>query len=132
MGYDEELSKIYKFIVEGLPEGLTAENLPAGWIALDGGEALVSTEIFTRQDAIVNVPAGHYRVAFIWINDESYSDGEPAAINCLYVKRGDATGIQEGNAGFDSKAVKFIENDHVYILINGSVYNVTGQKVERK
>ena len=114
------------------PEGLTAENLPAGWIALDGGEALVSTEIFTRQDAIVNVPAGHYRVAFIWINDESYSDGEPAAINCLYVKRGDATGIQEGNAGFDSKAVKFIENDHVYILINGSVYNVTGQKVERK
>ena len=114
------------------PEGLTAENLPAGWMALDGGAALVATNVFTRQDAIVSVPAGHYRVAFIWINDDSFTDGDPAAINCLYVKRGDATGIQEGNAGFDNKAIKFIENDHVYILINGAVYNVTGQKVERK
>ena len=114
------------------PEGLTAENLPAGWMALDGGAALVANNVFTRQDAIVSVPAGHYRVAFIWINDDSFTDGDPAAINCLYVKRGDATGIQEGNAGFDSKAVKFIENDHVYILINGAVYNVTGQKVEMK
>jgi hypothetical protein len=114
------------------PEGLTAENLPAGWIALDGGEALVNTEVFTRKDALVTVPAGHYRVAFIWINDDSFSNGDPAAINCLYVKRGDATGIQEGSAGLGIEAIKFIENDHVYILVNGVIYDMTGSKVNVK
>lgn len=113
------------------PEGLTAENLPAGWMALDGGEALVANGTFTRQDAKINVPVGHYRVAFIWINDDSFSDGEPAAINCLYVKRGDATGIEAG-AGIENQAIKFIRDDQVYILLNGTVYNVTGQKVEMK
>lgn len=113
------------------PEGLTAENLPAGWMALDGGEALVATNVFTRQDAKINVPAGHYRVAFIWINDDSFADGDPAAINCLYVKRGDATGIEAG-AGIENQAIKFIRDDQVYILLNGAVYNVTGQKVEMK
>ncbi len=115
------------------PEGLTAENLPAGWMALDGGAALVATDVFTRQDAKINVPVGHYRVAFIWINDDSFSDGEPAAINCLYVKRGDATGLPEGgNAGFGAEAVKFIRDNRVYILVNGAVFDMTGRKVELK
>ena len=115
------------------PEGLTAENLPAGWMALDGGAALVATDVFTRQDAKINVPAGHYRVAFIWINDDSFSDGEPAAINCLYVKRGDATGLPEGgNAGLGTEAVKFIRDNRVYILVNGAVFDMTGRKVEQK
>ena len=113
------------------PEGLTAENLPAGWIALDGGEALVANDIITRHDAQVNVPAGHYRVAFIWINDDSFTDGDPAQINCLYIKSGDATGIEAG-AGIENQAIKFIMNDQVYILLNGTVYNITGQKVEMK
>ena len=113
------------------PEGLTAENLPAGWMALDGGAALVANGTFTRQDAIVNVPAGHYRVAFIWINDDSFTDGEPAAINCLYIQPGDATGIESG-AGIENSAIKFIHNDQVYILLNGTVYTITGQKVEMK
>lgn len=115
------------------PEGLTAENLPAGWMALDGGAALVATDVFTRQDAKINVPAGHYRVAFIWINDDSFTDGEPAAINCLYVKRGDATGLPEGgNAGLGTEAVKFIRDNRVYILVNGAVFDMTGRKVEQK
>ena len=115
------------------PEGLTAENLPAGWMALDGGAALVATDVFTRQDAKINVPAGHYRVAFIWINDDSFTDGEPAAINCLYVKRGDATGLPEGgNAGPGTEAVKFIRDNRVYILVNGAVFDMTGRKVELK
>ncbi len=115
------------------PEGLTAENLPAGWMALDGGAALVATNVFTRQDATINVPAGHYRVAFIWINDDSFTDGEPAAINCLYVKRGDATGLPEaGNAGLGTEAVKFIRDNRVYILVNGTVFDMTGRKVEQK
>ncbi len=113
------------------PEGLTAENLPAGWMALDGGAALVATNVFTRQDAIVSVPAGHYRVAFIWINDDSFTDGEPAAINYLYIQPGDATGIESG-AGIENSAIKFIHNDQVYILLNGTVYTITGQKVEMK
>ena len=113
------------------PEGLTAENLPAGWIALDGGEALVANDIITRHDAMVSVPAGHYRVAFIWINDDSFTDGDPAQINCLYIKSGDATGIEAG-AGIENQAIKFIMNDQVYILLNGTVYNITGQKVEMK
>ena len=36
LGYDEELSRIYKFNVEGLPEGLTAEYVMTdelGWAA---------------------------------------------------------------------------------------------------
>ncbi len=115
------------------PEGLTAENLPAGWMALDGGAALVATDVFTRQDAKINVPAGHYRVAFIWINDDSFTDGEPAAINCLYVKRGDATGLPDGgNAGLGTEAVKFIRDNRVYILVNGAVFDMTGRKVEQK
>ena len=102
-------------------------------MALDGGAALVANDIFTRHDAIVTVPAGHYRVAFIWINDDSFSDGEPAAINCLYVKRGDATGLPEGgNAGFGAEAVKFIRDNRVYILVNGAVFDMTGRKVELK
>jgi len=51
-----------------------------------------------------------------------------------YAKSSDVPGPGEGifQTGADGKAVKFIRNNHVYILINGTVYNVTGQKVEVK
>lgn len=115
------------------PEGLTVENLPTGWIALDGGAALVATDVFTRQDTIVKVPVGHYRVAFIWINDDSNSDGAPAAIDNLSIShKSYPTDIEGANAGKDTKAIKFIRDNQVYIMLNGKVYNVTGQAVELK
>ena len=51
-----------------------------------------------------------------------------------YAEGEDGTGPGEGifNTSINGKAVKFIRNNHVYILINGTVYNVTGQKVEVK
>ena len=51
-----------------------------------------------------------------------------------FIEGEDVPGPGEGifNTSADGKAVKFIRKNHVYILINGTVYNVTGQKVEVK
>ena len=115
------------------PSGFSATALPAGWKALDGGSALVeSTEWATFSDTI-NVSAGLYNVVFAWRNDGSGGEQAPAAIDniSIAIVEGELSGI-EGNAGIENKAVKFIRNNHVYILINGTVYNITGQKVEMK
>ena len=111
------------------PEGLTGELLPAGWIALDGDSALTRHATWQAVAAEVTVPVGQYRLAFIWINDESGSDGDPAAIRNLSIAKGTITGIQAG-AGIESKAVKFIKNNQVYILVNGNIYDVIGRKVK--
>lgn len=114
------------------PEGLTAENLPAGWIAIDDSTALVSQEALQQKSVVVPV-TGLYRVVFVWINDDSNSDGAPAAINNLSIShKSYPTDIEGANAGKDTKAIKFIRDNHVYIMLNGKVYNVTGQAVELK
>ena len=99
--------------------------------ALDHDSALVAQSAWTRKSAIASIPAvGLYRLVFIWSNDDSDSDGEPAAIdNLLIIHKDNATDIQSG-AGIGNKAVKFMHNNQVYILLNGVIYNVTGQKVE--
>lgn len=114
------------------PEGLAPAVLPTGWQALDKDTAaLVAQEEWIRQSAVASIPAvGMYRLVFIWINDDSDSDGDPAAIdNLLIIHKDNATDIQSG-AGIENKAVKFMHNNQVYILLNGVIYNVTGQKVE--
>ena len=106
--------------------------MPAGWIALDEDSALVAQSEWTNKEVTVDVVAGLYRLVFIWINDESDSDGAPAAIDNIAIERtGWATDI-EGGAGIEGKAVKFMKNNHIYILKNGVVYSITGQKVEVK
>ena len=115
------------------PTGLTATNLPAGWIAIDENAALVSQSAWQHKSVIVPVESGLYRVVFVWINDDSFSDGVPAAIDNLSIVHKDyPTDIEGANAGKDTKAIKFIRDNHVYIMLNGKVYNVTGQAVELK
>ena len=115
------------------PTGLDTIGLPTGWTALDKDTALVSQETWARMKATVAIPAvGLYRLAFIWINDDSASDGDPAAIDNLSIIHEDiATGIESG-AGIKSDAIKFIKDNHVYILVNGNVYDITGRKVVLK
>lgn len=98
---------------------------------LDHDSALVAQSAWTRKSAIASIPAvGMYRLVFIWINDDVDSDGAPAAIdNLLIIHKDNMTDIQSG-AGIENKAVKFMHNNQVYILLNGVIYNVTGQKVE--
>ena len=115
------------------PTGLTATNLPAGWIAIDENAALVSQEAWQQKSVVVPVESGLYRVVFVWINDDSFSEGVPAAIDNLSIVHKDyPTAIEGANAGKDTKAIKFIRDNHVYIMLNGKVYNVTGQAVELK
>ncbi len=115
------------------PTGLTATNLPAGWIAIDENAALVDQSAWQNKSVIVPVESGLYRVVFVWINDDSFSDGVPAAIDNLSIVHKDyPTAIEGANAGKDTKAIKFIRDNHVYIMLNGKVYNVTGQAVELK
>ena len=115
------------------PTGLTATNLPAGWIAIDENAALVDQSAWQNKSVIVPVESGLYRVVFVWINDDSFSDGVPAAIDNLSIVHKDyPTDIEGANAGKDTKAIKFIRDNHVYIMLNGKVYNVTGQAVELK
>ena len=113
------------------PEGLTAENLPAGWIALDENAALVGQANWQSKSVIVEV-TGLYRLAVIWINDDSFTDGEPAAIDNLSIRHKDYPTDIDNASGENAKAVKFIRNNQVYILLNGAVYTVTGQKVDMK
>jgi hypothetical protein len=40
------------------------------------------------------------------------------------------TAISNIGDGIDGKAVKFIRNENVFILVNGVIYDATGRKVE--
>ena len=115
-----------------LPSGLTASAVPANWIALDGGTKLNLSTEWANKSVEVEVEPGLYYVVFVWRNDGSGGDQAPAAIDNIHIQHlAYPTGIESG-AGIENQAVKFIHNDHVYILLNGNVYTVTGQKVELK
>ena len=106
-------------------------DLPTGAVALDGGQELYGAEGWHDFSIdLENVSAGLYKLVFAWFNDEQEGEDTPAAIdNITVVYTSYPTGISNG-AGIENQAVKFIHNDHVYILLNGNVYTVTGQKVE--
>ena len=98
---------------------------------LDHDSALVAQSAWTRKSAIASIPAvGMYRLVFIWSNDDVDSDGAPAAIDNISIMHKDNPTDSQSGAGIENKAVKFIYNNQVYILLNGNVYNITGQKVE--
>ena len=106
-------------------------NLPAGWIALDGDAALLGAANWNNKRVELAVAPGLYKVVFLWINDDADAGETPAAINYFSVrfKTGDATGF--GGTDADAvKAVKFIRNNHVYILVNGIIYDATGRRIE--
>ena len=47
-----------------------------------------------------------------------------------FAKSADPTAISNTGDGIDGKAVKFIRNENVFILVNGVIYDATGRKVE--
>lgn len=116
-----------------VPSGFSPTGLPTGWKALDGGSKLNLSDAWqTKSETIESLAPGYYYVVFAWRNDNSTGAQSPAAVDNIHIQHvDDETGI--GNAGIEgAKAIKFIRNNQVYILINGTVYNVTGQKVEVK
>lgn len=131
--YDgEEIYDYLRVALVPVAEAIEAGgDLPTGAIALDGGQELYGAEGWHDFSIdLENVNAGLYKLVFAWFNDEQEGEDTPAAIdNIAVVYTSYPTGISNG-AGIENQAVKFIHNDHVYILLNGNVYTVTGQKVE--
>jgi len=116
-----------------LPSGFSSTGLPTGWKALDGGSQLSGNNAWQSKSATVDelVP-GYYYVVFAWKNDISGGAQSPAAVDNIHIQHVD-DGSAIGNAGIEgAKAIKFIRNNQVYILVNGVIYNITGQKVEMK
>lgn len=65
-----------------VPSGHFYDNLPAGWIALDGGGQLSQSTDWVNYSGAVNIPtAGNYKVVFAWRNDNSQGTQPPAAID---------------------------------------------------
>lgn len=115
------------------PTGFAVSALPIGWVAADGGSKLNLSDTWQSKSVIVeDIVPGYYQFVFAWYNDNSGGAQAPAAVDNIHIQHLDYPTDIEGNAGFENKAVKFIQNDQVYILINGVVYNITGQKVEVK
>ena len=62
-------------------EGLGPDALPAGWMALDGGEALYGVDEWQHVSVDLALEAGLYKVAFVWTNDFENGEDAPAAVN---------------------------------------------------
>lgn len=116
-----------------LPSGFGPTGLPTGWKAADGGSKLNLSDAWQSKSVVVeNIVPGYYLLVFAWRDDTSTGAQSPAAVDNLHIQHLDYPTAIGGTDAEGVQAVKFIENDHVYILINGTVYNVTGQKVEMK
>lgn len=108
------------------------QALPAGYIALDNGGLSLATNWQHHVSDDVEVTPGLWKFVVAWFNDDAEGDQTPGAIDNISINhKAYPTDIESG-AGIESQALKFIFNDQVYILLNGEVYNVTGQKVELK
>ena len=115
-----------------LLSGLNTSSLPAGWIALDGGSKLnLSTAWAAKEVSIENIEPGIYMVVFAWRDDTSGGSQSPAAVDNIRILHTEfPTGIEDGNAGIHTDAVKFLENDHVFIRVNGVIFDATGRQVK--
>lgn len=56
-------------------------SLPTGWIALDGGAALVDVSTWQHKNIELAVEAGSYYVVLAWTNDGSGGSNPPAAVD---------------------------------------------------
>ena len=63
------------------------KTLPAGWIALDGGNKLNLASEWQSQQISANVPDGNYYLVFVWRNDNSASYNPPAAVDNVSITR---------------------------------------------
>lgn len=71
-----------------MPDGFGYNQLPEGWIALDGGTQLNKSEDWNTYSEDDEVPsAGDYKMVFIWRNDNSAGKNPPAAIDNVFISR---------------------------------------------
>ena len=71
------------------PTGFGTTSLPAGWIALDGGNKLNLQSDWTTKtvDEVEVDEDGIYKVVFAWCNDNSQGTQPPAAIDNFSISR---------------------------------------------
>ena len=108
-------------------------DIPAAAIALDENDGLYFQNEWQHLSKEVNVPAGLYKLAVAWFNDDNADFGEdyPGAIDNIRIReKGAPTSISNTGFGTDGKAIKFIRDEKVFILVNGVIYDATGRKVE--
>ena len=115
------------------PSGFGPTGLPTGWKAADGGSKLNLSDAWASKSVIVeDIVPGYYLFVFAWRDDTSTGAQSPAAVDNIHIQHLDYPTAIGNIEGEGAQAVKFLYNDQVYILINGVVYNITGQKVEVK
>jgi len=66
---------------ENPPNGFSYYSLPDGWIVLDNGRQLRGTTSWRHVERMENVPAGTYKLAFVWRNDGSGGSNTAAAVD---------------------------------------------------
>lgn len=67
-----------------VPSGNFSNNLPSGWIALDGGGKLNQQSNWQTQTAEISV-SGTYTMVFVWRDDTSGGTPPPAAIDNISI-----------------------------------------------
>jgi len=114
-----------------VPSGFGPTGLPTGWKAADGGSKLNLSDAWQSKSVVVeNIVPGYYLLVFAWRDDTSTGAQSPAAVDNLHIQHLDYPTAIGGTDAEGVQAIKFIENDHVYILINGVIYDATGRKVK--
>ena len=69
-----------------VPSGSFYNNLPSGWIALDGGSQLGLNSWWQTNHCEIEVPTGDYMMVFAWRNDGSVGTQPPADIDNVSVR----------------------------------------------
>ncbi len=96
------------------PSGFSPTGLPSGWIALDGGEALVDEDSWQKKEVVIDVPAaGAYKMVLAWRDDTSGGDNPPAAIDNVHIVKVDSIHV---NA---SRYATFYTENYAYIMPDG-------------
>ena len=70
-----------------VPSGSFYNNLPTGWIAVDGGSKLNLATAWQSMSATVNVTAGNYYMVLAWRNDGSGGTNPPAAVDNVSITK---------------------------------------------
>ena len=78
---------MYEFVPNS-DNGITETSIPAGWIALDGGQSLNLHTVWQNHTEPFTVATpSSYNLVFFWTNDDVYGANPPAAIDNVYVGR---------------------------------------------
>lgn len=64
-----------------VPSGFSSTSLPTGWISLDGKNQLYGFDSWKSIKSIQNIPAGNYKLVFIWRSNNQDKYNPPAAID---------------------------------------------------